>query len=160
IRALFSQEATDFFSKLGKAKSPGQALPMLTRLKLRYFAPHAPGIKEPTTGLSMGQSADLMAREYGVPRDEQDRYALDSHKKAHAAWERGFYRTHVAPMTTPAGQVIDRDTDIRADSTLEKMGTLRPVFYKDGTITAGNASPLTDGASAVVLASESRAREL
>lgn len=160
IRALFSQEATDFFSKLGRAKGPGQALSLFSKFKLRYLAPHAPGIKEPTTGLSMGQSADLMAREYGISREEQDRYALESHKKAHAAWERGFYRTHVAPMATPAGQVIDRDTDIRADSTLEKMATLRPVFYKEGTITAANASPLTDGASAVVLASEARAKEL
>ena len=71
-----------------------------------------------------------------------------------------FYKTHVVPVATPDGKVIDRDTDVRADSTVEKLATLRPVFYKDGSITAGNASPLTDGASAVMLMRESKAREL
>jgi acetyl-CoA acyltransferase len=125
------------------------------------LAPNAPGIKEPTTGLTMGQSADLMARIFGVSREEQDRFAIDSHQKAHAAWERGFYRSHVVPVSTPDGKkIIDRDTDVRADSSIEKLSKLRPAFYSDGTITAGNASPLTDGAAAVLLMRESRAREL
>lgn len=160
IRALFSQDATDFFQDFARAKSPTQKLSMLAQFKASHLAPHAPGIKEPTTGLTMGQSADLMAREFKVGREEQDKFALDSHMKAHNAWERGFYKTHVCNVATPDGKVIDRDTDIRADSSVEKLGTLRPVFYKDGTISAGNASPLTDGASAVLLMTESRAREL
>ena len=108
----------------------------------------------------MGQSADLMARLFQVSREEQDRYAVESHHKAAKAWERGFYQTHVVPVGTPDGQIVDRDTDIRADTSVEKLATLRPVFYKDGTITAGNASPLTDGASAVLMTRESRAKEL
>lgn len=160
IRALFSQEATDFFQNFAKAKSMGQRVGMLAGFRPALLAPHAPGIKEPTTGLSMGQSADLMARQFNISREEQDRYAMESHHKAAAAWDRGFYQTHVVPVATPDGKVVERDTDIRADTSMEKLSKLRPVFYKDGTITAGNASPLTDGASACLLMSESRAREL
>jgi acetyl-CoA acyltransferase len=160
IRALFSQEATDFFQDFAKAKTPTQKLTHLTHFKPQLMTPHAPGIKEPTTGLTMGQSADLMAREFKISREEQDKYAVDSHLKAHNAWERGFYKSHVISVGTPDGKVIDRDTDIRADTSVEKLSQLRPIFYKDGTITAGNASPLTDGASAMLMMSESKAREL
>jgi acetyl-CoA acyltransferase len=160
IRALFSNEATDFFQDIGKMKSKAKLLSHLAKFKMKYMTPQAPGIKEPTTGLSMGQSADLMAREFKIGRKEQDEFALLSHQNAQAAWDRGFYSKHVMSVATPSGKVISRDPDIRGDSTLEKMATLRPVFYKDGTITAANASPLTDGASAVMLASESRAKEL
>jgi acetyl-CoA acyltransferase len=159
-RAIFSQEATDYFQDFARAKTTSQKLQFLSKFKPSLLTPLAPGIKEPTTGLTMGQSADLMCREFKVGREEQDKYALDSHLKAHNAWERGFFRSHVVPVGTPEGKVIDRDTDVRADSTLEKLGSLRPVFYKDGTITAGNASPLTDGASALLMMTESKAREL
>lgn len=159
-RAIFSQEASDYFQDFAKMKTTGQKLSHLSRMRPRLFAPNAPGINEPTTGLSMGQSADLMAREYKVSRQEQDKYAVDSHKKAAAGWERGFFKSHVVPVATVDGKVIDRDTDVRADTSLEKLATLRPVFYKDGTISAGNASPLTDGASALLLMKESKAREL
>jgi acetyl-CoA acetyltransferase family protein len=162
MRALFSQEATDFFYDMSRAKSTGQMVGMLPKFHGNYLKPNVPGINEPTTGLSMGQSADLMALEFHVTREEQDRYAIDSHLKAHNAWERGFYRTHVVPVGTPDGKVVDRDTDVRADSSIEKLAKLKPVFYRDAaaTITAANASPLTDGASSVLLMSESRAREL
>ena len=160
VRAVFSQEATDFFQDFAKAKTPSQKLTHLTRFKPQWLAPQAPGIKEPTTGLTMGQSGDLMAREFKITREEQDQFAVESHKKAHQAWERGFYKSHVIAMGTPDGKVIDRDTDVRSDTSLEKLAKLKPVFYKDGTITAGNASPLTDGASAVLLMDEQRAQEL
>lgn len=160
IRALFSAEATDFFQDIAKAKTMGQRLGLLSKFKASFLAPHAPGIKEPTTGLTMGQSADLMARQFKVGRAEQDQFAMESHHKAHAAWEKGFYSSHVCKVATPEGKVIDRDTDVRADSKLEKLASLKPVFYKDGTITAGNASPLTDGASALILMSESKAKAM
>ncbi|MBI3535645.1 MAG: acetyl-CoA C-acyltransferase [Deltaproteobacteria bacterium] len=159
IRALFSQDATDFFQDLMRSKTTAQKLSKLTEFKPKHLMPHAPGIKEPTTGLTMGQSGDLMARVFGVSREIQDKYALDSHIKAHNAWERGFYKSHVVTIGTPDGKVVDRDTDIRADTTLEKLAMLKPVFYKDGTITAGNASPLTDGASAILMMSEKKAEE-
>lgn len=160
VRALFSQEATDFFQDFARAKTAGHKLSMLAQFKPGLLAPQAPGIKEPTTGLTMGQSADLMARTFKVAREEQDQYAIDSHLKAHNAWEHGFYKSHVVPIGTPDGKVIDRDSDIRPDTSIEKMRTLKPVFYKDGTITPGNASPLTDGAASVLLMKESKAREL
>ena len=160
IRAIFSQEATDFFQDFARMKSTGAKLSHLAKFKPGLLAPQAPGIKEPSTGLTMGQSADLMARLFKVGREEQDKYAVESHLKAHAAWERGFYKSHVVAVGTPDGKVVDRDTDIRSDTSVEKLSALRPVFYKDGTITAGNASPLTDGAAAVLLMSESKAREL
>ena len=162
IRANFTQEATDFFQDIVRAKTPQQKWALVSKLLKNpgYLKPQAPGIKEPTTGLTMGQSADLMAREFKVGREEQDQFAVESHKKAHAAWERGFYRSHVVAVGTPDGKIIDRDTDVRADSSMEKLGKLKPVFYKDGTITAANASPLTDGASAVLLMSEKKAKEL
>jgi acetyl-CoA acyltransferase len=108
----------------------------------------------------MGQSADLMAREFNISREEQDKYSVESHQKAHTAWERGFYNSHVVSVGTPDGKVVDRDTDIRSDTSVEKLSKLKPIFYKEGTITAGNASPLTDGAASVLLMSESKAREL
>ena len=160
MRALFSQEATNFFQDFGRMKTPAQKLQHFSKFSPKLLAPHAPGITEPTTGLSMGQSADLMARQFDVSRAEQDKYAVESHLKAHQGWERGFYKSHVVPVATPDGKVIDRDTDIRSDTSVEKLAPLKPVFYKDGTITAGNASPLTDGASALLLMRESRAREL
>lgn len=160
IRALFSQEATDYFQDFLKKKTWFEKWNHLKRFQVRYCTPFAPGIKEPTTGLTMGQSADLMAREFGVTRLEQDRHALESHQKAHAAWERGFYQSHVMLVGTPEGGVIERDTDVRSDTQLEKLSSLKPVFYPDGTITAGNASPLTDGASAVLLVASDRGQEL
>ncbi len=160
VRALFSQAATDFFQDFARTKTLPQRLGHLAKFKPTLLAPHAPGITEPTTGLSMGQSADLMAREFKITREEQDQFAVESHQKANAAWERGFYKTHVVPVSTPKGAIVEKDTDVRADTSVEKLAKLRPVFYKDGTITAGNASPLTDGASAVVLMKESKAREL
>lgn len=160
VRALFSQDATDFFQDLLRAKSTAQKLTKLATFKPGHLMPHAPGIKEPTTGLTMGQSADLMARLFGVSREAQDQFSIDSHMKAHNAWERGFYKSHVVPVGTPDGKVIDRDSDVRADTSMEKLSSLKPVFYKDGTITAANASPLTDGASAVLMMSEAKALEL
>lgn len=160
VQALFSLEATHFFQDLMKAKSPTQKLTHMSHFKPSLMIPQAPGIKEPTTGMTMGESADLMARAFKVNREEQDKYSVDSHLKAHNAWERGFYKSHVIPVGTPDGKVIDRDTDVRADTSIEKLSRLRPIFYKDGTITAGNASPLTDGAAAVLLMTESKAREL
>ncbi|MBS1957913.1 MAG: acetyl-CoA C-acyltransferase [Bdellovibrionales bacterium] len=160
IRALFSLQATNFFQDVGKAKTMSQRLGLLAHIKPGFFAPHAPGIKEPTTGLTMGQSADLMARLFKVGRKEQDEFALASHQKAHAAWEADFFKSHVCKVATPEGKVVERDTDVRSDSSMEKLGKLKPVFYKDGTITAGNASPLTDGASAILMMKESRAQQL
>jgi acetyl-CoA acyltransferase len=160
VRALFSNEATGFFADFARMKTTSQKLSHLAKFKPSFMTPMAPGIVEPTTGLSMGQSGDLMARQFGVGRKEQDEYAVDSHRKAAKGWEDGFFKTHVIGVPTKDGTLVERDTDIRSDTSVEKLAKLRPVFLKDGTITAGNASPLTDGASAVLLMKESKAAEL
>ncbi len=160
IRASFSLEATDFFQDMMRAKTPGQKFSQFSKFKAKMLMPHAPSIKEPTTGLTMGQSADLQGREFEITREAQDEYTLMSHKNADKGWQNGFFKSHVMSVGTPEGRVVEKDTDIRTDTTLEKLGKLRPVFYKDGTISAGNACPLTDGASALLLMRESKAREL
>jgi acetyl-CoA C-acetyltransferase len=118
--------------------------------------PVLPGIAEPRTGLSMGESTELMVKTWGITRAEQDVLALESHQKAAAAYASGFYQELVRDYLGVA-----RDNNIRNDTTLEKLAKLKPVFDTSGagTLTAGNSTPMTDGASAVLLASEAWARE-
>lgn len=121
------------------------------------LAPVAPSTQEPRTGLSMGEHCELMARQWSISRQEQDEWALASHRKAAAAYDTGFHDDLIVPC---AG--IVRDNNVRADTTLEKMATMKPAFDKrsgQGTLTAANSTPLTDGASSVLLASEDWARE-
>ncbi len=117
-------------------------------LRPRDFKPVAPAVVEPRTGLSMGQSTEIMARRWQISRTEQDLLAYDSHLKAAAAWRAGFYDDLVVEY-----QGLKSDNNVRADTSLDKLGKLKPSFAADGTLTAGNSTPLTDGASAVLLAS-------
>lgn len=161
VRAIFTEEATEAFQAAMKARSTSARLAAFTRIKPKDLKPEAPGLEEPTTGLTMGQSAELMAKEWGITREEQDAYALSSHEKAAAATDGGRFEEEVVPVAVPPkfDPVIDSDTDIRRDSSLEKLAALKPVFDKRyGSITAGNSSPLTDGASAVLLMSEEKAK--
>jgi acetyl-CoA C-acetyltransferase len=125
-------------------------------LRPKNFRPVLPGVTEPRTGLSMGESTELMVKTWGITRAEQDQLALESHQKAAAAYAQGFYKDLVIEYLG-----LIQDNNIRADSTLEKLARLQPSFDFSGagTLTAGNSSPLTDGASAVLLASEAWARE-
>jgi acetyl-CoA C-acetyltransferase len=116
-------------------------------LRPRHFKPVLPAVIEPRTGLSMGQSTELMAKQWQVTRVEQDQLAYDSHRKAASAWREGFYDDLVIPFLG-----LKNDNNVRADTSLEKLARLRPSFATDGTLTAGNSTPLTDGASAVLLA--------
>ena len=98
---------------------------------------------------SLGEGAEILADKYGITREQQDEFALNSHQKAAAAWDRGAFADEVVAM-----EELERDENIRADTTLEKLGQLKPVFRKDGTVTAGNSSPMNDGASALLLSSD------
>jgi acetyl-CoA C-acetyltransferase len=125
-------------------------------LRPNHFRPVLPGIAEPRTGLSMGESTELMVKTWDVGRAEQDQLALESHQKAAAAYAAGFYKDLVIEYLGLA-----QDDNIRNDTSLEKLAKLKPVFDRSGagTLTAGNSTPMTDGASAVLLASEQWARE-
>ncbi|NEE02933.1 thiolase family protein [Phytoactinopolyspora halotolerans] len=107
--------------------------------------------------VSLGESTEILAERYGIGRDEQDRFALRSHQLADAAWNAGFYDTHVTPVP---GTDLVRDEGIRTDTSLEKLAKLAPAFRPDGTVTAGNASPLNDGASALLLGDQTAADRL
>jgi len=125
-------------------------------LRPKNFKPVLPGVTEPRTGLSMGESTELMVKTWGITRAEQDQLALESHQKAAAAFAQGFYKDLVVEYLG-----LTQDNNIRTDTTLEKLGALRPSFDFSGagTLTAGNSTPMTDGASALLLASEAWARE-
>ncbi|HYZ91357.1 MAG TPA: thiolase family protein [Actinomycetota bacterium] len=107
--------------------------------------------------LSLGESCDLLGENYGISRDEQDAFALASHQNAAAAWESGAMTEEIVKI---AGADLERDECIRADTSLEALGSLKPVFRKDGTVTAGNSSPLNDGAAMLLLGDESSADAL
>jgi len=126
------------------------------RLRPGHFLPQYPGVKEPRTGLSMGQSMEITAQQWGVQREHQDQLALASHVKAAAAYDAGWFDDLVVPFYD-----AEEDNNIRRDTTFEKLAALKPVFDKgeDATLTAGNSTPLTDGAAAVLLASEDWARK-
>jgi acetyl-CoA acyltransferase len=163
IPILFSRPLREILVAASKAKSPTQKLATLARIRPAHLAPVAPAIAEPSTGESMGQSAERMARENGISREAQDRWALRSHQLAAAGTRDGrllqeMVPTYIAPKYE---EHIDSDNGIRDDTTYEKLAQLKPVFdRKYGSVTAGNASPLTDGASALLLMSEEKAKAL
>src|SRR2546421_868895 len=119
-----------------------------------------PRLAEKYPPLSMGQTAEVVARRYQVSRDEQDRWALDSHRKAVAAQQACHFRSELVPVPLPGGGRVELDEGPRPDTTLEKLAALKPAFEKDGTVTAGNSSSLNDGAACLVLMSESEAQRI
>jgi len=141
---------------LSRARTTGEKFKVFKGFNFGELTPVAPSTQEPRTGLSMGQHCELMAREWGITREEQDALALKSHKNAAQAYDEGFHDDLIVPF---AG--VLKDNNVRADTTLEKMATMKPAFDKKsghGTLTAANSTPLTDGASSVLLASEDWAR--
>ncbi|MBO6936082.1 MAG: acetyl-CoA C-acyltransferase [Deltaproteobacteria bacterium] len=145
----------------GKAKGVRDMLGILSQLMpITELLPKMPKIAERTTGEVMGESAESMAKRNGVSRETQDAYALRSHQRAAAAIESGRFASEVTPVSTPDGNVVHTDDIVRGDTSLAKLGKLRAAFASDGTVTAGNASPLTDGAAAVLLMSEEKAEAL
>jgi acetyl-CoA C-acetyltransferase len=138
-----------------RGRSAGDRIKPWLRLRPRDLKPSVPSITEPSTGLSMGEHCELMAKEWSVGRTEQDELANASHLKAAAAWREGFFDDLVVPYGG-----LKTDNNLRSDSTMEKLAKLRPAYDRStaGTLTAGNSTPLTDGASCVLLGSEDWAR--
>jgi acetyl-CoA C-acetyltransferase len=132
-----------------RGRSFGEKLSPWFGLRPKHFKPSLPAVVEPRTGLSMGESSERMAKTWQISREDQDRLALESHLKAAAAYDEGFFSDLVVEF-----RGLKQDNNLRRDSTLEKLAKLKPAFAANGTLTAGNSTPMTDGASAVLLASE------
>ena len=157
---LFNKQMTDFFIELMKAKSTAQKLKLFATFRPHFLAPVIAveqGLTDPFCGKNMGQTAETLARELGISRREQDEFANASHLKAAAATKEGRFRDEILPIT--AGSKLDKmiadDLGFRANSTVEGLGKLKPYFEREtGTVTVGNACPLTDGGSMWLFASE------
>jgi acetyl-CoA acyltransferase len=163
IPILHSRRFSQMLVAAGKARGPGARVAAFRRIRPRDLVPVAPAIAEPSTGETMGQSAEKMAKENGISREAQDRLALLSHRRAAAATEDGRIPAEIAPWFGGPGmdQPVTSDNGIRSDTSLEALAALKPVFDRRyGSVTAGNASPLTDGASAVLLMAEEKALAL
>ena len=163
IPILASRRLADILVEASKARTLGARVKTFAKLRPRDLIPVAPAIAEPSTGQSMGQSAEKMAKENGITRGSQDGWALRSHQLAARGTADGRLTAEIAPWfpAHPKAPAVTADNGVRTDSTLEQMAKLKPVFDRAyGTVTAANASPLTDGASAVLLMSDEAARAL
>ncbi len=161
IPILVSERLSQVLVQASKAKSIGDRVKTLAKIRPRDLVPSQPQIAEPTTGETMGESAERMAKENHIAREDQDAWALRSHERAAQGTEDGRLTAEIARVYVPPDyeEVVTADNGIRTDTSLEKLASLKPVFDRaHGSVTAGNASPLTDGASAVMLMSEERAR--
>ncbi len=139
-----------------RGRSPGEKIMPWLGLRPQHFKPELPGVAEPRTGLSMGQSTEITAKDWQITREAQDELAFESHRRAAAAYDEGFYTDLVMPF-----KGVTEDNNLRRDTKIEKLAKLKPVFDRGagGTMTAGNSTPLTDGAAGVLLASEDWARQ-
>jgi acetyl-CoA C-acetyltransferase/acetyl-CoA acyltransferase len=166
IPLLFSDEAQDLWMDVARARGAAGRLAAFARFRPRHFKPVIAlelGLTDIVSGLNMGQTAELVARDFGISREEQDAFALRSHRRAAAAWAEGRMANEVVPVPIPPRyrEAAERDNGIRENQTIEALTKLKPFFdRKFGTVTAGNSSQLTDGAAALVLASAARARAL
>ncbi len=148
---VFNDGFRSILMEVFRARAAMQRITPWFKIRPKHFKPVFPGVTEPRTGLSMGQSMEITAQKWDIPREHQDQLALASHVKAAAAYDSGWFEDLVVPFLD-----CEEDNNIRRDTTFEKLSSLKPVFDKgeNGTMTAGNSTPLTDGAAAVLLASE------
>ncbi|NDC83423.1 thiolase family protein, partial [bacterium] len=164
IPLLFNKTMTRFFEDLGRAKSVGQRLKVISTFRLGHLAPVigvVEGLTDPVCGLLMGQTAEKLSRDWAIGREEQDRFALQSHQKAIAALPRLAEEIVPLPIPPRFEFVAQYDDGPRNSQSMEALGKLSPYFdRKTGTVTVGNSCPLTDGASAVLVMSESHAKSL
>ncbi|MDP7062855.1 MAG: thiolase family protein [Planctomycetota bacterium] len=165
---IFGDKMTEFFAKLMKARSLGQRLSTLSKFRFKHLKPRVAlleGLTDPTTGMIMGKTAELLARDWGLSREECDQFALQSHWRARGARDRGRFKREIMP-TVPLGARSDsasirHDDGIRDDQSIENLAKLRPYFERpDGLVTVGNACGITDCAAGLILTTEARAKEL
>ncbi|HEY0287803.1 MAG TPA: acetyl-CoA C-acetyltransferase [Pseudomonas sp.] len=151
-----NEDLRQILLQLSRSKTPADKMKALLQLRPHNLKPELPSNGEPRTGLSMGQHCELMAQTWGTPREAQDQLALESHQKMAAAYAEGWHGDLLTPYLG-----LTRDNNLRTDASLEKLASLKPAYERSakGTLTAGNSTPLTDGASLVLLASEAWAQE-
>jgi acetyl-CoA C-acetyltransferase len=156
IPLIGQRKLTHWLIKLQNAKSFAEKLKVVAAFNPKLLKPQVPAVKEPRTGLSMGEHTELMVKEWKITRAEQDQLAYESHQKAAKAYEEGFHDDLIIQF-----KALKKDTITRKDTSLEKLAKLKPAFDTtgSGTLTAGNSTPLTDGASVVLLGSEDWAKE-
>jgi len=165
IPFLFSKKMKTFFTELMKAKTPGQKLGVLARFRMGYLKPVIgvlEGLTDPVCGLVMGLTAENLSRDFNITRDDQDKYALESHQKAVKAQKDGKFTDEIIPIPLPPKYKTfqEHDEGPRANQSIEALAKLRPYFdRKAGTVTVGNACPINDGAAAVLLMTESEAKK-
>jgi acetyl-CoA acyltransferase len=163
VPILHSPGFSDALVSASRAKSIGGRVKALSRIRPKDLVPITPAIAEPSTGETMGQSAEKMAKINHIAREEQDQFALRSHRLASAGTKDGRLTSEISPAYVPPKyeSVLTSDNGIREDTSIEQLTALKPVFDRRyGSVTAGNSSPLTDGAASVLLMSEERARAL
>src|SRR5256886_303458 len=163
VPILVSRGLADILVDASKPKTLPAALAVLSRIRPRHLVPVTPAIAEPSTGMSMGQSAEKMAKENHISPEAQDRWALRSHQRAAQGTSDGRLTAEIVPWfpSREGDPIVTADNGIRTDTSLEQMAQLKPVFDRRyGSVTAANSPPLTDGASAVVLMSQEKARAL
>lgn len=166
IPLFFNRYMVAFFEQLSQAKTLTQRLAVLSRFRLHFLKPVigvVQGLTDPVCGLIMGLTAENLAREFGISREEQDEFALDSHRKAIAAMDKGLLAEEIMPVPLPPKMeaLQQEDAGMRKDQSLDKLAKLKPYFdRKNGTVTVGNACPLTDGAAAVIVMTESKAKAM
>ena len=155
VPIVLSEPLRKILLEARRAKKFGEKLGKFFKIRFKDLVPVAPGIDEPRSGLSMGGHTEITAQHYGISREEQDAFALSSHQKMAKAYDEGFFDDMLTPYLG-----LTRDNNVRKDTSLEKLAKLKPAFNKEkGTLTAGNSTPFTDGASCIILASEDWARE-
>ena len=162
VPILFSRKFSEALVAASRARTLQQRLKAFAAIRPKDLIPVPPSISERSTGKTMGQHAEAMAKENGITRQEQDAFALRSHKLAAAAIEDGRLPAEIAPVyLRKKGKAVIKDNHLRADSTLEALAKLKPAFDKKyGSVTAANACPITDGASAVLLMNAAKAKAL
>ena len=159
---LFNKHMVNWLADLNRAKTPVQKIKTISKIRPKFFAPIIgllKGLTDPVVGLSMGQTAENLAKRFGIKRDNMDQYAVESHLRLVHAQEQG-YLSEIEIAYADTGQAFEHDDGVRPDSTVEKLAKLRPVFDKKfGNVTAGNSAQITDGAAWLLLASESAVKK-
>jgi acetyl-CoA acyltransferase len=165
IPLLVSEGMTHVFERLMRAKTPGAKLAALSTVRPRDLQPRiaiAEGLNDPVSGLNMGETAEVLAKEFGISREAQDDFALTSHRRAVQAMDSGRFAQEIVPVfASPYEQAVIEDVGPRRGQTLEALAKLKPYFDRRyGTVTVGNSCPITDGAAAIFVASADKANEL